>query len=77
MSKQNKKYKTVYTIIENEFQQIYVSHIEKHESQMNGGELIIDELFVCALPGEKVPVNYFKSDKKSPRLYIPKTICLL
>lgn len=73
MNKQSKKYKTVYTIINRKLQQIYVSHEEKQWE----GDGFETEYFICALPDEKVPVNYFKGDKKSPRLYIPKTICLL
>ena len=70
----SKKYKTIYTIIENKLEKLYVSHNEKHSKDTE----YETEFFICALPNEKVPVNYFKNqDKKSPRLYIPKTICLL
>ncbi len=68
-----KKYKTIYAIINNKLEKLYVSH----EDKFFNGE-IDSVVLITALPNEKIPVNHFKNfDKKSPRLFIDKTAVLL
>ena len=69
------RYKNVYAIINNKLEKLYVSH----EDRIFNGETY-DITLITGLPNEKISrdhLQYKKSNKKSPRLYIDKTTILL